>query len=109
VSVTAPARASAAPVVRRVVVYTILFVLVLLVASGLSTLLTRLVDLVTGTTIAGSGTDGLAVSLTFTLIGGPLAALLAWFAWRRLADPVEQASLAWALYPAHRRGRRRDG
>jgi len=94
----APARASAAPLVRRVVVYTILFVLVVLVANGLSDLLTRLFDLATGSTIVSSGTGALAVSLTFTLIGGPLAALLGWFAWRRLADPSERASVAWALY-----------
>ena len=97
-SSAAPARASAAPIVRRVVVYTILFVLVVLVANGLSDLLTRLFTLATGSTIVSSGTGALAVSLTFTLIGGPLAGLLGWFAWRRLADPPERASVAWALY-----------
>ncbi|WEO78186.1 DUF5671 domain-containing protein [Cryobacterium sp. SO2] len=96
-SSTAPARASAAPLVRRIVVYTILFVLVVLVASGLGDLLNRLADLATGTTLVGD-TGGLAVSLTFTLIGGPLAGILGWFAWRRLADPAELNSLAWALY-----------
>jgi hypothetical protein len=95
---TAPVRTSAAPVVRRVVVYPILFVLVVLVATGASDLLNRLFDLAAGSTIVTSGTGGLAVSLTFTLIGGPLAALLGWFAWRRLADPPERASVAWALY-----------
>ncbi|WP_130178631.1 DUF5671 domain-containing protein [Cryobacterium sp. SO1] len=93
-----PARPSAAPIVRRVVVYTILFVLVALTASGLGDLLSRLFDVVTGELLAGSDTTGLAVSLTFTLIGGPLAAVLGWFAWRRLADPAERDSLAWALY-----------
>ena len=98
-SVTAaPTLTRAAVVVRRVVVYTILFVLVVLVASGLSDLLNRLLDLVVGTTIASAGTGGLAVSLTFTLIGGPLAVLLGWFAWRRLAEAPERGSLAWALY-----------
>jgi len=93
-----PARPSAAPVVRRVVVYTILFVLVALTASGLGDLLGRLFDVAAGELLAGSDTTGLAVSLTFTLIGGPLAAVLGWFAWRRLADPVERDSLAFALY-----------
>ncbi|MCU1446446.1 DUF5671 domain-containing protein [Cryobacterium sp.] len=94
----APTLSAAARVVRRVVVYTILFILVVLVANGLSDLLYRLVDLAAGTTIASSGTGGLAVALTFTLIGGPLAVLLGWFAWRRLADLPERGSLAWALY-----------
>jgi hypothetical protein len=94
----AQVRASAAPVVRRVVVYGILFVLVVLVANGAGDLLTRLLDLATGAVIATAGTGGLAVALTFTLIGGPLAAVLGWFAWRRLADPLERASVAWALY-----------
>jgi hypothetical protein len=91
-------RASAAPVVRRVVVYTILFVLVVLVANGAADLLTRLLELAAGTALVTSGTGGLAVSLTFTLIGGPLAVLLGVFAWRRLADPPERDSLALALY-----------
>ncbi|TFC03221.1 hypothetical protein E3O42_07275 [Cryobacterium adonitolivorans] len=91
-------RASAAPIVRRVVVYTILFVLVVLTASGVSDLLSRLFDVVTGELLAGTDTVGLAVSLTFTLVAGPLAAIVGWFAWRRLADPPERASLAWALY-----------
>ena len=95
---TAPPRPGAAPIVRRVVVYTILFVLVVLTASGVSNLLSRLLDVVTGELLAGTDTFGLAVSLTFTLIAGPLAAVLGWFAWRRLADPPERASLAWALY-----------
>lgn len=93
-----PGPTPAAPVLRRVVVYGLLFVLVVLVANGLDALLHRLVDQAGGTSIAESGTGGLAVSLTFALIGGPLAALLGWFAWRRLADPAEQRSLAWALY-----------
>ncbi|WP_327016669.1 DUF5671 domain-containing protein [Cryobacterium sp. MP_3.1] len=93
-----PPRPGAAPIVRRVVVYTILFVLVVLTASGLSDLLGRLLDVVTGEQLAGTDTVGLAVSLTFTLIAGPLAAVLGWFAWRRLAEPPERASLAWALY-----------
>ena len=97
-SATAAPRASAAPVLRRVVVYGILFVLVLLLAGGLADLLGRLFDVVTGTSVIGGDTAGLAVSLSFTLIGGPLAALLGWFAWRRLADRPEQESLAWALY-----------
>ncbi|MBX0300855.1 hypothetical protein K2F54_12805 [Cryobacterium sp. 1639] len=94
----ASARPSAAPVVRRLVVYTILFVLVVLVANGAADLLNRLFELAAGTEVVASGTAGLAISLTFTLIGGPLAVVLGVFAWRRLADPPERDSLAWALY-----------
>ena len=94
----APARPSAAPIVRRVVVYTILFVLVVLTASGAADLVGRLFDVFGDEVLAGSGTGGLAVSLTFTLIAGPLAGVLGWFSWRRLADPTERDSLAWALY-----------
>jgi hypothetical protein len=92
------ARTSAAPVVRRVVVYSILFLLVVLVATGLGDLLERLFDSATGAAVVSSGTGALATALTFTLIGGPLAALLGWFAWGRLADPLERGSVAWALY-----------
>jgi len=42
---------------------------------------------------------GLALSLAFALIAGPLAAVLWWWERRRLiADSTERASLAWALY-----------
>ena len=98
---TAPAaltRPSAAPVVTRVVIYTILFVLVVLTASGLADLLGRVFDMLTGELIYGTDTVGLAVSLTFTLVAGPLAAILGWLAWRRLASLPERESLAWALY-----------
>jgi hypothetical protein len=97
-AVAAPTRASAAGVVRRLVVYSILFLLVVLTATGLSSLLDRLFDAFAGDLLAGEATAGLAGSLTFTLVGGPLTALLGWFAWRRLADPAERRSLAWALY-----------
>lgn len=94
----APARASAAPIVRRIVMYTILFVLVVLTATGAADLIGRLFDMFGDEVLAGSDTGGLAVSLTFTLIAGPLAGVLGWFCWRRLADPTERDSLAWALY-----------
>ncbi len=41
---------------------------------------------------------GLARSLAFALIGGPLAALLWWGVWRRLDDETERASIGWGLY-----------
>ena len=92
----APVTGSAQGTVRRLIVYTLLFVLVTIAAAGLAGLLERLFD--TGTGLAMGGTAGLALSLAFALIGGPLAALLWWVVWRRLADESERASLAWGLY-----------
>jgi Domain of unknown function (DUF5671) len=92
----APSTGSAQGTVRRLIVYTILFALVTIAAVGLAGLLERLLD--TGTRLAVGGTGDLALSLAFALIGGPLAALLWWVVWRRLADESERASLAWGLY-----------
>ncbi len=96
-----PSTVTAAPrgaqgTVRRIVVYTILFVLVSLTAWGVAGLLGRLFET---RPEFGSGAGGLALALAFTLIGGPLAVLLWWFAWRRLDGP-ERASVAWGLYIA---------
>jgi hypothetical protein len=87
---------SALPAVRRLIIYAILFALVVIAASGLSGLVTRV--LASGQVLAGTSTAGLAQSLAFTVIGAPLAGLLWWFVWRRLADPAERGSLVWALY-----------
>ncbi|MCP2031957.1 hypothetical protein L1277_002055 [Okibacterium sp. HSC-33S16] len=96
-SVVATGRPSpAGQVVRRLVVYTLLAVLVDIAAIGLAGLLGRALDI--DTVLAGNNTSGLAQSLAFTLIAGPLAALLWWSVWRRLADPAERASLAWGIY-----------
>ena len=65
-------------------------------AVGLSGLLGRL--LVAGTELATGDVAGLARSLAFALIGGPLAALLWWVVWRRLDDETERASVGWGLY-----------
>lgn len=90
----APAPRGAQGTVRRLIVYSILFVLVVIAATGVSGLLGRLLetrpDLV-------EGTGGLALSLAFTLIAGPLAAVLWWFLWRRLDGP-DRASVAWGVY-----------
>lgn len=94
---TAPAPAGRAQsVVRRILVFVILFALVVVAANGVSGLIGRALD--AGRVIA-SGDTGLALSLAFALIGAPLAAVLWWWERRRLvADPAERASLAWALY-----------
>jgi Domain of unknown function (DUF5671) len=98
--VTTPDRVgrSAQLAVRRLIVFTLLFVLVIIAAIGISGLLERL--LTAPAEIAGGGIEGLARSLAFTLIGGPLAALLWWFAWTRLANESERSALGWGLYVA---------
>ena len=68
-------------VVRRVIVFVILFALVAIAAAGLSGLIERLIG--AGSVIVSDDT-GLALSLAFTLIAGPLAAVLWWWERRRL-------------------------
>ena len=92
----APSTGSAQGTVRRLIVYTLLFVLVTIAAIGLSGLLGRLLEV--GDPLAIGGNAGLALSLAFALIGGPLAAVLWWVVWRRLAEETERSSLAWGLY-----------
>lgn len=87
---------SAQRTVRRLITYLLLFALVVIAAIGLTGLLERL--LVAGTTVATGDIAGLARSLAFALIGGPLAAVLWWVVWRRLADETERASVGWGLY-----------
>ncbi|GAB3129771.1 DUF5671 domain-containing protein [Glaciibacter psychrotolerans] len=94
----APVRPAAQGVVRRLIVFILLFTLVVIVAIGLSGLLGRLLD--TSVTLAGSDVTGLAQSLAFTFIAGPLAALLGWFVWRSLRDERERATISWGLYLA---------
>ncbi|MEY9777121.1 DUF5671 domain-containing protein [Arthrobacter sp. MW3 TE3886] len=89
---------SAQRTVRRLITYALLFALVVITAVGLSGLLGRL--LVAGTEMASDDVAGLARSLAFALIGGPLAALLWWAVWRRLDDPEERSAIGWGLYLA---------
>jgi hypothetical protein len=93
---SAPSPGSAQGTVRRLIVYTLLFALVAIAASGVSGLLTRLFEV--GDPLALGGNSGLALSLAFALIGGTLAAVLWWVVWRRLAEESERRSLAWGLY-----------
>lgn len=95
-TVPAPAAGSAQPTVRRLIVYTLLFALVVVAAIGLSGLLGRLLG--AGNVLVGGDVAGLARSLAFTLIGGPMAGALWWFVWRRLDDATERASAGWGLY-----------
>ncbi len=92
----APTVGSAQQTVRRVIVYVLLFALVTIGAIGLSGLLARVLE--TNKELANGGTTGLALSLTFTLVGGPLAALLWWSIWRRLLEETERSAHAWGLY-----------
>lgn len=90
----APPPRGAQSTLRRIVVYTLLLVLVILVATGVSGLLGRLLE--TRPNVVDD-VGGLALSLAFTLIAGPLALLLWWFAWRRLDGP-DRSSVAWGVY-----------
>lgn len=83
---------SAPGTVRRLIVYTILFVLVVITAVGVSGLLGRLFE----TRPEFGGIGGLALSLAFALVGGPLAAVTWWLVWRRIAD--DRSSVAWGIY-----------
>lgn len=94
----APTQGGAQRTVRRLIVYSLLFALVAITATGLAGLLGRLLD--AGTPIARGGAADLALWLAFALIGGPLAAVLWWAVWRRLGDAAERSSLAWGLYLA---------
>ena len=90
--------AAAVPTVRRLIIYVLLFALVVIGAIGLAGLLGRLLGM--GVELVAGDTTGLARSLAFTLIGGPLAVLLWWLVWRRAQVPAERDSLAWGLYVA---------
>lgn len=90
------ASGGAVQTVRRVITYILLFVMIMLASIGLSGLLTRLLDL--GNDIISDDSSGLAEALAFTLIAGPLAAVLWWLVWRGLSDERDRASVGWALY-----------
>lgn len=89
---------SAQRTVRRLIVYVLLFVLVVIAATGLGGLLGRLA--VAGSELAADDVSGLALSLAFTLIGAPLALLLWWAVWRRLGEAAERSAVGWGLYVA---------
>lgn len=83
-------------IVRRVIVFTILFALVVIVAIGLSVLIDRAIG---GPEFVSSTDSSLALSLAFVFIGAPLTAVLWWWERRRVATDVdERSSLGWALY-----------
>ncbi len=93
---TIPTAGSAQLTLRRLILYVLLFTLVVIAAAGLSGLLERLFS--TGAVLASTDVAGVARSLAFTLIGGPLAALLWWVVWKRLDDGAERSSVGWGLY-----------
>ncbi|HAM25473.1 MAG TPA: hypothetical protein DCP11_01895, partial [Microbacteriaceae bacterium] len=100
-AVQAPAQITGGPQqsVRRVIVFTLLFAMVVISANGVSGLLGRLLD-AANYRLAANDVTSLALSLAFSLIAGPLAAVLWWILWRRLAIQAERASLSWGLYLA---------
>lgn len=84
-------------VVRRLIVFLLLFALTTIAAIGLAGLLERVIGF--GSVLVDDST-GLARSLAFVLIGAPLAWLLWWWERRRLSDDAERSSLLWSLYLA---------
>lgn len=85
----------AGTVVRRIILFAILYALVVIAAIGLSGLLERVIG---ASRVLAADDAGLARSLAFTFIGAPVAGALWWWERRKLADPAERASLVWALY-----------
>lgn len=84
-------------VVRRLIVFALLFALVTIAAVGLAGLIERVIGL--GSVLVVD-TAGLARALAFVLVGAPLAMLVWRWQRRRLAEPLERASLVWSVYLA---------
>lgn len=95
-SISAPKTRGGVQTVRRVITYTLLFITVVIAAIGLSGLIHQL--LVTPNTLVAGDTGNLAQSLAFSLIAGPLAAVLWWLVWHGSLNEQDRASVAWALY-----------
>jgi hypothetical protein len=82
--------------VRRVITYLLLAITVIIAASGLSSLVERLLT-VNRVEVSFDNYD-LATSLAFALIAGPLGALLWWLTWRDSANARDRASIIWPVY-----------
>lgn len=86
--------AQSSSVLRPVILHSLLFVLLMVTATGLSALFTAVFH---GFNAQQVSTDQLAMALTFTLVGIPLA----WLLWRsvrkRLARPTAFDSAIWSL------------
>ncbi len=79
--------------VRRLFVYTMLFVALMVAATGLQGLIGRVLD-----SASRSDTE-LATTLALTLVGLPVYVALARWTWRRLNEhPGERHALGWTLY-----------
>lgn len=83
---------------RRIITFVLLFAMVAIAATGLSGLLGRLLD--AGNRLVADDITSLALWLAFTLVAGPLAAVLWWLIWRWLTTLHDRESVLWALYLA---------
>jgi hypothetical protein len=84
--------------VRHFFQYLLLYGLMIVAAIGLSGLLARLLE---GSALVREDGPALARALTFTLIGGPLYALVGVWSRRQLREDREEArSLGWGIYSA---------
>ncbi len=79
--------------IRRLFQYVLLLAALIVAAVGLSGILERVI----GGAAARRGSE-LAGSLALLSVGVPVFWALAVVLWRRLSDPKEQRSVAWALY-----------
>ncbi|MCO5294576.1 MAG: DUF5671 domain-containing protein [Homoserinimonas sp.] len=82
--------------VRRLVCYLLLLILVSIAATGLSGLLDRLLS--SANNLIAYDSSGLAQALAFSLIAGPLAAILWWLCWRKPVISEDRHSLLWPIY-----------
>ena len=91
--------------VRRLFIYGVSLVAVVLAGSGISMLLGGMIDAIAGDLIIGQEDTGLAFGLALTVVGAPVWGLFWYLGQRSLRDhPVEQRSLARRLYLATVRG-----
>jgi hypothetical protein len=81
---------------RRLFLYGLLFVALVLTASGATGLLELAIP--DSTVVAGDDTSALARNLAFVIVAGPVYGLLWWSIRRRVGEPEERGSFSWSAY-----------
>ncbi len=91
-----PGEIDMAASVRRLVLYGLLFLSLVLLSSGLTSAIGQLVD---GETLSSERAEAVAQSLAFIIVGAPAFALLGRYAVKQLtAHPAERRSTSWSGY-----------
>lgn len=91
--------------VRRLFIYTLALVGLIIAAVGVSMVIAGALDAITGRVIFAERRQGLAVALAFSVVGGPAWLLFAWLTQRSLRDhDVERRSQLRRLYLGLARG-----